>query len=121
MDAKILEEIKQTLLSRKAKLEEELKKIAHQDDGEVEANYNDIGDDEDENAQEVTQYADNQSLVAQLSKNLKDVEKSLEKIESGEYGFCKYCKKEINPERLKVRPASGSCIECKATLQGEKR
>lgn len=121
MDAKIKEDIKQTLLQRKADLEEELAKISHQDDGNAEANYTDIGDDEDENAQEVTQYADNQSLVAQLSKSLEDVEKALDKIDSGDYGVCKYCKKDINPERLKVRPASGSCIDCKATLQGEKR
>ncbi len=121
MDASTKEDIKKALLQRKKDLEEELAKISHQEDGSAEANYSDIGDDDDENAQEVTQYADNQSLVAQLSKSLDDVTKSLEKIDSGDYGICKYCKKDINPERLKVRPSSGSCIDCKATLQGEKR
>lgn len=117
MDQEILKQIKQNLQQRKADLEAELAKVI---DIDGEAVYEDIGDDEDTNAQEVTQYSDRLSLVAELKKNLADVEKSLKKLDSGDYGLCKYCKKEINPQRLLVRPASGSCIECKATLQGER-
>ena len=121
MDADILKQIKEKLQSRKNDLEKELAKISRLDEHGREANYEDIGDDEDVNAQEVSSYADNQSLVAELSKNLDDVNKSLAKIESGEYGKCRYCKKEINPQRLLARPSSGACISCKATLQGEMR
>jgi len=118
MEKEILEQIKQKLTDRKKDLELELAKIT---DHDGDAAYEDVGDDEDVNAQEVTQYSDRISLTAELKKNLEDVEKSLKKIDSGKYGVCKYCKKEINPERLLVRPSSGSCIECKATLQGEER
>ncbi len=118
MEKEILEQIKQKLNARKKDLETELAKISDQ---HGDATYEDIEDDEDVNAQEVTQYSDRLSLVAELTKGLEDVDKSLKKIEEGKYGICKYCKKEINPQRLLVRPSSGSCIECKAALQGETR
>lgn len=116
MDAKIIKDIEGTLLIRKKELEKKLGAISNK---KGEAVYVDIEDDEDVNAQEVSQYSDNLSLVAELKKNLDDVNKSLKQIKEKGYGVCKYCKKDINPERLKVRPASGSCVECKTTLQGE--
>jgi len=116
MDAEILKQIKEKLELKKVDLEKELTNHS-QKDGE--ANYEEIGDDEDENAQEVSNYSDELSIVAEMQKHLDDVNKSLSKIEKGEYGICKYCNKEINPEHLLVRPSSGSCIDCKSTLQGE--
>ena len=121
MDDKDLKEIKDKLLARKDNLEAELAKISTSGEKGAEANYEDIEDDEDVNAQEVSQFSDRLSLVAQLSKNLDDVNKSLKKVDEGGYGVCKYCKKDINPKRLIARPSSGSCISCKAILQGEQR
>ena len=121
MDATILSQIKEKLQQRQAYLEQQLAKLSSSDEHGVEAMYEDIGDDEDVNAQEVAQFSDRQSLVAEFSTNLEDVKKSLKTIEEGTYGTCKYCKKEINPQRLLARPSSGSCVECKATLQGEIR
>ena len=121
MDAKTLDQIKQKLLNRQTELEAELAKISSSDEHGSEASYEDIEDDEDVNAQEVTQFADRQSLVAQFAEELDDVKKSLKNIDKGEYGKCKYCQKEIDPQRLLARPSSGSCVECKAALQGEAR
>lgn len=118
MDKAILDQIREKLEARKSELETELSTIANQ---EGIATFEDIEDDEDVNAQEVSQYSDRLSLAAELKKHLDDVNKSLKKIDEGSYGICKYCKKEINPQRLLARPASGSCVECKATLQGELR
>ncbi len=117
MDQNILNQIKTSLEDRKAELEKELSTL-RESNGEV--RYDDIGDEEDANAQEVTQYSDRLSIVTELEKHLQDVNKSLSMIEEGTYGICKYCKKEINPQRLLARPASSSCVECKATLQGER-
>jgi len=116
MDAETLRQIKQKLLDRKAELEKDLANIS----SKGEALFEDIEDDEDVNAQEVAQYSDRLSLVAELEKHLKDVQKSLKEVEKGNYGICKYCQKEINPLRLLARPSSGSCVNCKATLQGER-
>ena len=117
MDKEIFEQIKANLLKRKEELEKELSKISQ--DGQ--AKYEDIGDDEDLNAQEVRDYSDRLALVAELNKHLDDVNNSLKKIEEKGYGVCKYCKQDINPQRLLARPASSSCVKCKAVLQGEKK
>lgn len=119
MDAKILKEIEQKLLTQKKELEAELNKISSKSGTAREANFSDIGTDEDDNAQEVSAYSDQLSLVAELSKHLEDVEKALKKIKDGTYGTCKYCKKPIDERRLLARPDSGSCVECKAALLGE--
>ena len=121
MDENDLKGIKDKLLERKEKLEAKLAKISTSGEKGAEATYEDIEDDEDVNAQEVSQFSDRLSLVAQLSKNLDDVNKSLKKVDEGGYGVCKYCKKDINPKRLIARPSSGACISCKAILQGEQR
>ena len=39
---------------------------------------------------------------------------ALSKIESGSYGKCDNCGKEINVERLEAMPSSTMCIDCKA-------
>jgi len=43
---------------------------------------------------------------------LKQVDSSLEKIESGNFGICKECGKKIDIERLKVIPYTDLCREC---------
>jgi DnaK suppressor protein len=116
MEKSVHDKIKQKLEERQKELHAELSKIADETGVAV---YEDIEDDEDVNAQEVSQYSDRLALAAELKKGLDDVTKSLAKLESDEYGKCKYCDKDINPERLLARPSSGSCVACKATLQGE--
>jgi DnaK suppressor protein len=119
MDAKTLKEIEAKLMLQKEELEAELNKFSSKGETGREANFQNIGTDEDDNAQEVTNFSDQLSLVAELSKHLEDVEKALNKIKEGTYGICKYCKKEIDPKRLLARPDSGSCVECKSALLGE--
>lgn len=120
MEQSVLKEIEEKLLARKKELDVELSKISSKNGNVREANFADIGTDEDDNAQEVSAFSDQLSIVAELSKHLEDVEKALKKIKEGTYGTCKYCKKAIDPRRLLARPDSGSCVECKAALQGER-
>lgn len=47
----------------------------------------------------------------QLDARLSDVDAALERIEVGTYGRCEACGKEIEPERLKARPATRYCLE----------
>ena len=54
-----------------------------------------------------------------LEKMLRDVGKSLKRIEEGSYGVCKYCDKPIDEKRLLARPTSSACVECKKTLTDE--
>ncbi len=117
-----LKEIKDILLEMKKNLEGELgeftKKNPHVSD-DYEAEFPNYGDEEDENAREVAQYTANKPVEITLEKSLRDVNKSLARIEDGTYGICKYCDKQIEEKRLRARPTSGACVDCKKTLTDE--
>jgi len=117
-----LVKIKEVLLGEKENLEKELakftKKNAHVD-GDYDASFPEFGDKEDENALEVAQYTTNKPLEISLEKTLRDVNKSLDRLEKGDYGVCKYCDSTIEEKRLLARPTSGACVSCKKTLTQE--
>jgi DnaK suppressor protein len=46
-------------------------------------------------------------------KLIKKIKKALERIENGTFGRCETCEEEISIERLKARPVTTQCIECK--------
>ena len=123
MNKAFVEEMKGLLVSEKAKLEGELGRFAHRNPKAIEedfdVNFPNLGDKEDENASEVATYSDNLSLEDELEKQLRDVLSAMKMIEAGTYGTCKYCKQEIAEARLRARPTSSSCVECKKTLTQE--
>jgi DnaK suppressor protein len=45
------------------------------------------------------------------------IERSLQDIENGAYGFCEQCEEEISLKRLKARPTARYCIACKTQLE----
>jgi len=114
-----LAKIKEQLLAKKEDLEQELKAISEPNPGnksDYETAFPDLGDKQDENAAEVTEYTSNLTLEITLDKALKDVNEALERFNEGDYGICKYCDEPINEKRLIARPVSSSCIECKKKL-----
>jgi len=120
MDKKTLEQIKNKLLEEKANLEKELAKFARPNKnspGDYKADFPNYGDDETENSNEVATFDVNITLEATLEKELRDVNKSLDRIKKGDYGTCKYCKQEIESARLLARPTSSACITCKTKLK----
>ena len=120
MNKKDLAEIKKILEKEKADLEAELakftKKNPHNPEN-YEAQFEEVGNDESENSSEVAQYGFNLSLEKTLEKSLRDVNKSLERVEKNNYGLCQYCKQEIDIKRLKARPTSSACVSCKTKLK----
>ena len=54
-------------------------------------------------------------------KLIKKIKKALEKIDKGTYGICEVCGKEIGIERLKARPVTTLCIECKSRQEREEK
>jgi DnaK suppressor protein len=47
-------------------------------------------------------------------KLIKKIKKALERIEKGTFGICESCGEEIAIKRLKARPVTSQCIECKS-------
>ena len=41
------------------------------------------------------------------------IKEALERIDNGTYGICEECEEEISEARLKARPITTLCIECK--------
>lgn len=55
-------------------------------------------------------------------KLINKIKDALERIDSGEFGICEECGDEISEARLKVRPVTTLCINCKMEEeQKEKR
>ncbi|OGL71852.1 hypothetical protein A3C17_01940 [Candidatus Uhrbacteria bacterium RIFCSPHIGHO2_02_FULL_53_13] len=123
MTKKQLQAIKEKLEVEKARIEAELAVMAHRNpqtsESDFEADYKDVGDDDDDNASEVAQYTSDLSVSSELEKTLRDIEKALASMKKGDYGLCKYCGDSIDPKRLEIRPTSSSCIACKKTFTKE--
>lgn len=54
-------------------------------------------------------------------KHLVAVRRALERIETGDYGFCLECGENINPERLDVAPETELCLDCKSMQEKKQR
>jgi len=122
MTKDFVSEMKSILLKEKERIEAELNEISVAHPSKSGAHvpaFENIGDGEDENAEEVTNYGTNLSLERTLDSSLRDVVNALDRIQKGTYGICKYCNKPIDEKRLRARPESSSCIECKKSFTQE--
>jgi len=123
IDQNLVSEIAENLKQEKAKLEAQLAEISTKNlknPNDYSASFPDFGNAEDENAAEVDAYSNNITLERTLESALRDVKKALIAIENGKYGICKHCGNPIDEKRLRARPTSSSCIDCKKklTLEG---
>lgn len=50
-------------------------------------------------------------------KLIKKIEKTLQKIEEDDFGFCDSCGIEIGIRRLEARPTADQCIDCKTLAE----
>jgi DnaK suppressor protein len=66
----------------------------------------------------------NADILMSLSDNdlnlLKEIDSSLDKIASDNYGVCEECEEEITEKRLEANPVARYCITCKRMME-EKR
>jgi len=114
LDQQTIARFKEKLLLEKNRVEEELGRIAKQDNGkgDYSTNFNEIGSNEDENASEVEEYTDNLALENNLQKQLKEIIDALDRIEKNTYGKCENCDADISLDRLEAYPAAKTCIKC---------
>ena len=50
-------------------------------------------------------------------KLIKEIEKTLVKLEEGDFGYCDECGVEIGIRRLEARPTADLCIDCKSLAE----
>ncbi len=122
MEESIINDFKKILDEKKTGIMKQLDEIGTRAKGaevNFDADFPDYGNSNsiEDNASEVTDYTTNLSIEHELEGDLRDVEAALRRIDEGKYGQCKYCKKDIEIERLKIRPESTSCVSCKKLLK----
>ncbi len=54
-------------------------------------------------------------------KLIRKIEKSIDELESSDYGFCEDCGAEIGIRRLEARPTASKCIDCKTFQESKER
>lgn len=121
LSKKFLEEMKTFLEAEENKLKSDLLSFAKQNTKnpeDFETVFPNFGESIEDNSNEVEVYQTNLAVEGSLEKSLRDVVKALRRIAAGDYGKCKYCGKIISEDRLRARPTSSSCVECKLKLKG---
>ncbi len=54
-------------------------------------------------------------------KLINKIREALERIEDGSFGLCESCEEPIGAERLRVRPVTTLCIECKTEQERQEK
>ncbi len=49
------------------------------------------------------------------------IREAINRIENGTYGICEECGEDISKQRLKARPVTTLCIECKTVQEAEEK
>ena len=59
----------------------------------------------------------NLRLRERESRLIRKIETALQKIDEGDFGICESCGEDIPLPRLKARPVTAYCIECKTKME----
>lgn len=60
-------------------------------------------------------------LKEREQKLLKKIDEAIKRIDGGSFGICENCGNEIGLKRLKARPVTTLCIECKTQQEQEEK
>ncbi len=112
---KIIQYIKQDLLSQRESLLKEAEDTLSTLPGEI--NFPDMGD-------QATAETDRNFILRLRDRErmlLKKIEETIERIDSTDFGICEECGNEIGTKRLEARPVTTYCIDCKTRQEEEER
>ena len=99
---------------------EELLKRGHHTFAEMREKENDCTDPIDMAADHAHQTCTLQ-IKDREHQQLKKVLDALERIQSGEYGYCETCGEDISVARLRAQPFARHCLECKIKLENQEK
>jgi RNA polymerase-binding transcription factor len=84
---------------------------------EVNGNLSDLLD----RASQISEREFSHHLCSREKLYMRRIERSLQDIEDGKYGFCEECEEEISIKRLEARPTARYCIDCKTQLEKKEK
>ncbi|MGM0559357.1 MAG: TraR/DksA family transcriptional regulator [Myxococcota bacterium] len=116
LDQDVLDEIREDLERRRAELinksnlaAKEIRETDHATGGR---------DSLDESTEEQT--TSTQLRLADRDRNLfMKINHALERMDNGDYGYCEECEEPIEEKRLRARPVTTLCIDCKEAQEKE--
>jgi DnaK suppressor protein len=73
-----------------------------------------------DDATELTLREQNMALRSNAADLISQIDAALTRLDSGEYGSCARCGREINPERLEAKPYATLCIDCQSLMEQER-
>ncbi|WP_300454350.1 RNA polymerase-binding protein DksA [Accumulibacter sp.] len=108
MNREQLDHFRGILETLKRQLMEDIERTVHtmKDEATVFADPNDRASQETDIAIELRNRDRERKLI-------KKIEETIDRIESGDYGYCAACGVEIGIKRLEARPTATLCIDCK--------
>jgi len=109
MSEAMLEHFRKILLDWKRELMEEVDRTVHHMQDEA-ANFPDPND----RASQESEFTMELRTRDRERKLIKKIDEALNKIDTGEYGYCEQCGVEIGVRRLEARPTATLCIDCKS-------
>ena len=115
MEEKIFEEFKVLLLEQKRLLIQQANQTVSRESNGAQgqlADYADIATLESDRTFHLR-------LRDRERKLVQKIDQALERIEEGTFGICERCGEDIGAERLKARPVTTFCINCKTRLEEE--
>ena len=105
------------VVKEKQKLEAERVQIAEELEHLRELMQAEVDVEPDEGDAEIFEREKNAALIAVLERKLGDIESALRSIEKGQYGTCERCGKQIELERLEVKPDATLCLSCQQEVE----
>ena len=115
MTAINLDSVRSGLTEARTRLVHQLGELGSEETGELRSDVV-FGDGFADAAAATAERTEVLGLVDNLKKQLDEVDGALARIDSGEYGKCENCARDISPARLEARPEATLCIECKSKL-----
>ena len=113
MQTSELNYFKEILESRKAQIVKNISGVNNELNQLSALELNDEGDHASVNNNSMVESA----IVQQQEQELNEINVTLGKIASGEYGICEMCEDEIGFQRLKVKPHAIYCIDCREIVE----
>jgi RNA polymerase-binding transcription factor DksA len=117
MNQNDIQKFKNALLKEQELLKGQLDRLGQQDaehPGDWVAKNTDtdiLPADENEVADEMEAFQDNQAILGNIEKRYREVTAALDRIENGTYGICKVSGEPIEMERLEANPAAETSMK----------
>jgi len=114
---KLLQRYKKILIEKRRQVMEGIEKLRESAKGTESENISKYYDHPAEYGTDTMDREQYFLFISREEKYLLEIERSLESIESGEYGTCRVCGKAIDRARLEAVPTTRICITCKMADQ----